>query len=111
MAETKTPAAEPLVSIYNRSRRSYIHDKYTIAGSTFTEVPQKVAEYLLKTFPTDLVERGVANRELNGVQIDLAETRQKLADAEARIKELEAAAAKAATPAKKTAAPAASADV
>ncbi len=89
MAETQTP----LVSIYNRSDRSFIHGKFIVSPRTFSDVPAEVSALLIKNYPADIVERGVAVKELNGVHAELAEVRTQLAAAEARVKELEAAAA------------------
>lgn len=95
MAETQTQ----LVSIYNRSDRSFIHGKFMVSPRTFSDVPAEVAALLIKNYSADIVERGVAVKELNGVHAELAEVRTQLAAAEARVKELEAAATKSKKPA------------
>jgi len=90
MAEKTTPAAPvPTVRVYNRSGRTFIHGKHLVSGNTFTDLPEDVATLLLEGYPSDIVESGVASRELNGAAIALAEANTKLAAAEARIAELE----------------------
>jgi len=85
MADKETPSP---VRVYNRSTsRSYIHDKLVLAPSSFLFVPADVAKVWLEGWPNDVVEAGVAQKELGGVQAELAA-------AKARIAELEAAAAK-----------------
>lgn len=80
----KTPNT---VRVYNRSAsRSFIHGKVVLAPSSFVNVPEDVAKIWLDGWPNEVVEAGVAQKELGGVQAELAA-------AKARIAELEAAAA------------------
>ena len=81
----KTPET---VRVYNRSTsRSFIHDKLVLAPSSFLDVPANVGKIWLEGWPEVVVEAGVAQKELGGVQAELVA-------AKARIAELEAAAAK-----------------
>ena len=83
MAE-KTPNT---VRVYNRSTsRSFIHGKVVLAPSSFANVSEDVSKIWLEGWPNEIVEAGVAQKELGGVQAELAA-------AKARIAELEAASA------------------
>jgi protein subunit release factor A len=84
----KTPT-EKTVRVYNRSRRSFIHGPHSAPAASFADVPESVAQNWMKLFPNDVVEAGIAQKELGGAQAELAETKVKLATAEARIKELD----------------------
>ena len=85
--DSTTPAAEASVRVYNKSPyRSFIHAKHTLAPSSFLAVPASVAKVWLDGWPNEVVEAGVAQKELGGITAELAA-------AKARIAELEAAAA------------------
>jgi len=74
------------VRVYNRSTtRSFIHDKLVLSPSSFVNAPEDVAKIWLDGWPNEIVEAGVAQKELGGVQAELAA-------AKARIAELETAA-------------------
>lgn len=81
---------EKIVRIYNRGQRSFIHGEHKSIGASFAEVPESVALNWMKLFPNDVVEAGVAQKELGGLGAELVETKAKLAKAESRIKELDA---------------------
>jgi len=68
----KTPEPK-LVRVYNRSRRSFIHNQWTVAPATFSEIPADVAELLVKSYPLDVVEAAVAQKELGGLSAVVAE--------------------------------------
>ncbi len=80
---------EKTVRVYNRGRRTFLHGAHKVAGASFADVPESVARLWLKSFPNDVVEAGVAQKELGGLGAELAETKTKLAKAEARIVELD----------------------
>lgn len=80
---------EKTVRVYNRGQRSFIHGDHKIVGASFAEVPESVALNWMKLFPNDVIEAGVAQKELGGVTVELVETKAKLAKAESRIKELD----------------------
>lgn len=86
----KTPQAK-LVRVYNRSRRSFIHDKWTVAPATYSEIPEDVAELLIKSYPLDVLEAATAQKELGGLAAVVAE---KNAEIEKLKAELAAAKAK-----------------
>ena len=65
------PTTEPLVRLYNRSNRSFIHGKYIAAPNSFVEVPEKVAAIWLDHFPTQVIGGAQANKELGGAQAEL----------------------------------------
>lgn len=90
MSETHQPApAEKSVRVYNRSpRRSFLHEPFRLAPSSFLEVPASVAKNWITMFPGDVVEAGTAQRELSGLGAELAETKAKLASAEAQLANL-----------------------
>ena len=92
MSDTSTPAApaEKMVRVYNKFRvRTLIHASYRAAPSTFVTVPESVAKLWMEMYPDDIVEAGVAQKELSGLSAELAETKTKLVAAEARVKALE----------------------
>ena len=92
MASTDSPTPAD-VRVYNKSpQRSFIHGKLTLAPSSFLSVPAAVAKVWLDGWPNEIVEAGVAQKELGGLSAELVA-------AKARIAELEAAAA-ASVPAK-----------
>ena len=84
---------EPLVRVYNRSARSHTWLKWVVIPRGFSSIPKSVAESLQSRYPEEIVEAGVAQKELNGATAELAETKELLAKAAARIAELEAKAA------------------
>jgi hypothetical protein len=86
MASTDSPTPAD-VRVYNKSpQRSFIHGKLTLAPSSFLTVPAAVAKVWLDGWPNEIVEAGVAQKELGGITAELLA-------AKARIAELEAAAA------------------
>ena len=92
MPDTSTPTApaEEMVRVYNKfTSRTLIHTPYRSAPSSFATVPASVAKLWMERFPDDIVDAGVAQKEMNGVAAELAETRTKLAASEARVKALE----------------------
>ena len=93
MPDTPTPAAptEPMVRVYNKfATRTLIHTPYRSAPASFATVPESVAKLWMERYPDDIVDAGIAQRELGGAAAELAETRTKLVAAEARVKVLEA---------------------
>lgn len=90
MSETlKSAPAEKTVRVYNRSpRRSFLHEPFRLAPSSFLEVPASVAANWIAMFPDDVVEAGIAQKELGGLGVELAETKAKLASAEAQLANL-----------------------
>ena len=93
MPDTSTPTApaEEMVRVYNKfTSRTLIHTPYRSAPASFATVPASVAKLWMERFPDDIVDAGVAQKEMNGVAAELAETRTKLAASEARVKVLEA---------------------
>jgi hypothetical protein len=101
----------PLIRIYNRSARTYIHGKHKAVPAAFSEVPKNIADLWTKSFPDEIVEAATAQKELGGANAVIAELKAKLAESEkklsaaiavpkndkaaARIAELEGALAKA----------------
>jgi len=82
--------------VYNRSpQRTFIHDHgdktYRVVPSSFADLPEPVADLLLRDYPKEIVEAGVAHKEIGGVHAELAETKSQLSAKDARIAELEAA--------------------
>lgn len=78
------------IRIYNRfKQRTLIHGDYRSPPNAFATVPEDVAKTWMKLFPDDIVEAGIAQKELGGLGAELAETRAKLAAAEAKLKALE----------------------
>lgn len=107
-SETKP---EKTVRVYNRNpHRTIIHDVYKLAPSSFLDVPKSVADRWFSMFQQDVVEAGVAQKELLGAQGELSALREAhekllkehealkakvdpkgaLAQANARVAELEA---------------------
>lgn len=78
-----------MTRVYNRSGRSFIHDKFIAAPHTFTDVPAEVADLWLKDYPKDIIESATAQRELGGAQAELAEAKNRIAELEAALKAAE----------------------
>lgn len=89
MADAKT-TAELKIRIYNRSGRSFIHGTDSAPPRAFATIPEAVAKLWMERYPDDIVEAGIAQKELNGAQAELGEMREKLKAANDRIAELEA---------------------
>lgn len=99
--QTPAPKQEKTVRVYNRGSRSFIHGEHKIVGASFAEVPESVAKNWMKLFPNDVIEAGVAQKELGGLGAELAEVRAQLAatttelvDVKAKLALAEAALAK-----------------
>ncbi len=79
-----TQVKVPELRVYNRfEQRTLIHGKHRSAPNAFATVPEDVAKNWMAMFPDDIVEAGVAQKELGGAHAELAETKAKLAAAEA----------------------------
>lgn len=92
MAKESTPKVEAPVTpktlrVYNRSDRSFIHAGHRLAPRTFLDVPVEVAALWLKMFENDVVEAGVAQKELNGLASENAELKSRIAELEAKLKD------------------------
>jgi hypothetical protein len=90
MAEVITPVAETTVRVYNRSARTFMHGAFSAVPRAFATVSASVAKLWMERYPDDIVEAGVAQKELNGAQVELGEVKAQLKAANARIAELEA---------------------
>lgn len=86
-----SPATPKTCRVYNRSDRSFLHDGHRLAPRAFLDVPVAVAELWLKMFENDVVEAGVAQKELNGLASENAELKARIAELEAKLKAAEAA--------------------
>lgn len=82
-----TPA-ERIVRVYNRSKRMFTHGEYRLAGNTFAEVPESVSQNWMKMFENDVVEAGVAQRELGGLGAELAAAKTRIVELEAELAKL-----------------------
>lgn len=77
MPDNKTPDASvdtavSLVRVYNRStQRSFTHGKYVAAPASFCDVTEEVAKLWFRLFPDEVVEAGVAQKELSTAQAAL----------------------------------------
>jgi hypothetical protein len=80
-----TTPAEQIVRVYNRSQRTFTHGEYRLAGGTFTEVPESVARNWQKMFENDVVEAGIAQRELGGLGAELAAAKTRITELEAEL--------------------------
>lgn len=83
-----TTPAEPIIRVYNRSRRMFTHGEYRLAGGTFAEVPESIAKNWQKMFENDVVEAGIAQRELGGLGAELAAAKTRIAELEAELAKL-----------------------
>ncbi|MDE3073907.1 MAG: hypothetical protein KGJ86_00635 [Chloroflexota bacterium] len=91
-AAASPAAAVPKTSrVYNRREAWIIHGPHRLPPRSFLDVPTEVAQLWFSHFPNDVVEAGVAQKELNGVQAENAELREKLAALEAKLKAAESA--------------------
>jgi cell division protein FtsB len=91
MPETTPSVTTVLTSrVYNRGARSFIHNNDRVPARSFATVSKDVADLLIARYPDEVVDAGVAQKELNGAQIELAETKSQLAASQARVAELEA---------------------
>ena len=99
--QTPAPKQEKIVRVYNRGSRSFIHGEHKIVGASFAEVPESIAQNWMKLFPNDVIEAGIAQKELGGLGAELAEVRAQLTstttelvDVKAKLALAEAALAK-----------------
>jgi hypothetical protein len=83
-----TTPAERIVRVYNRSKRTFTHGEYRLAGGTFAEVPENVASNWMKMFENDVVEAGIAQRELGGLGAELAAAKTRITELEAELAKL-----------------------
>jgi phage terminase Nu1 subunit (DNA packaging protein) len=89
MAQEKAPVT---VRIYNRfKQRTLVHGEHRSPPNAFATVPEDVAKNWMAMFPEDIVEAGVAQKELGGMGAELAEAKAKLAAAEAQLAALKEA--------------------
>ncbi len=83
MASTDSPTPAD-VRVYNKSpQRSFIHGKFTLAPSSFLTVPAAVAKVWLDGWQNEIVEAGVAQKELGGIAAELALAKARIAELEA----------------------------
>jgi len=74
------------IRVYNRfKQRTLIHGDHKAPPNAFATVPADVAKVWMKMYPEDVVEAGVAQKELGGLGAELAEVKAKLAKAEAAL--------------------------
>ena len=85
MANESKPKAPATVRVYNRSERTFIHDSYRLAARSFADLPADVADLWTSDYPNDVVEAGVAQRELNGPALENAELKARVAELEAKL--------------------------
>ena len=87
---TQTP--EETVRVYNRfAKRTLIHGAHRSPPNAFATVPVDVAKRWIAAFPNDIIEAGVAQKELGGMGAELAQTKEALTKSEKRLAELEMA--------------------
>ena len=86
MSNETTPKPEETVRLYNRSDREFQHGTHKARRTTFCTVPKSVADVWLKGYPNDIVLASDAQKEINGAQAELVDTKAKL---DAALKELE----------------------
>lgn len=94
MADNPTPKsapAEKLVRLYNRfEQRELIHGAHKAPPAQFTEVPESVANTWKRLFPDHIVDAGTAQKELGGLQAQVAEKDAKIAELEKQLAALKA---------------------
>lgn len=90
--EDSSPAPiDEMVRVYNKSpQQTFQHPPYNAAPSSFVTVPRSVADRWFRLFPDIVVEAGVAQKELGGVQAELTEQKAKVAALEAELAKLKA---------------------
>jgi hypothetical protein len=82
-----------LVRVYNRSNSSTISHveggkTYRAAPSAMSEVPEHVAKLWKDSYPKQIIDAGVAQKEIGGVHAELQEVKAALAASEKRVAEL-----------------------
>lgn len=84
------------MKIYNKGRRIFQHDEFSINPATFKEIPDEIAEMWLKDYPAELVAADDHRKAIAGAAVALAAKDEELAavkasdaEKEAKIKALE----------------------
>lgn len=85
----KTPATdkpELIVRIYNRfDSRELHHGTFKSLPQQFAEVPKSVADNWKRLFPDHIVDAGVAQKEIGGLQAQLSEKEARIAELEKQL--------------------------
>lgn len=94
-AAAPTPAAastEPkMVRLYSKfTTRTLLHHPYKLSPQSFADVAVVIAEQWKKMFPEDVLDAGVAQKELGGTAALLAEANGKIAALEKELAALKA---------------------
>lgn len=89
------PKNKDEVRIYNRGKRTFTHGEFVAAPASFATIPKEVAENWYRLFPNEVVDAGVAQKEIGGAQAEVAtlraelsKSREQLAASQARVEEL-----------------------
>lgn len=85
MSDETSPAAPEAktLRVYNKStRRSFTHGKFVLAPSSFLTVPEELGKNWLDGYPNEIVDAGVAQKEIGGAQAEITALKARVAELE-----------------------------
>ena len=92
MADETSPAPEAkMLRVYNKStRRSFTHGAYVLSPSSFLTVPEELGLNWLEGYPKEIVDAGVAQKEIGGAQAEIIALKAKVAALESELAAIKA---------------------